>query len=113
LPWVADADEALVMAGAWSTVRVNDWVTEPNVFAAVKVTLYTPPWSSPGVPANVAVPLPLSVKVIPDGNAPVSLIAGVGDPLVLTVKLKADPSVAVAVAAEVMVEPAWTVNTKD
>jgi hypothetical protein len=57
--------------------------------------------------------LPLSVKVTPDGNAPVSLSAGAGDPLVLTVKLKADPSVAAAVAAEVMVGPAWTVSTKD
>ena len=36
-PWVAVALAALVIAGAWFTVRVNDWVTVPNVFAAVSV----------------------------------------------------------------------------
>jgi hypothetical protein len=34
----------------------------------------------------------LSTKVTPLGKAPVSLIAGAGDPVVVTVKLPSDPS---------------------
>ncbi len=56
-----------------------------------------------GVPARVAVPSPLSVKVTPLGSAPVSVIAGVGLPLVVTVKLPALPAVKVVPSAEVMV----------
>ena len=43
-------------------------------------------------------PLPLSMKVSPCGSAPHSVIAGVGYPVALTVKLNADPTVAVALA---------------
>jgi hypothetical protein len=43
------------------------------------------------VPARKAVPLPLSVKVTPDGRAPVSLRDGVGAATVVTVKLSATP----------------------
>ena len=55
------------------------------------------------VPAMVAVPLPLSVKVIPAGRAPVSVRAGAGSPVVVTVKLKGAPTMEVAEAALVMV----------
>ena len=42
-----------------------------------------------GVPARVAVPLPLSTKVTPAGRRPVSLRAAVGKPVVVTVKVPA------------------------
>ena len=35
-PWVAVADEALVIAGAWSTVSVNAWVVEAKPLPAMK-----------------------------------------------------------------------------
>ena len=44
-----------------------------------------------GVPARVAVPSPLSTKVTPVGSAPVSLSAGVGNPVVVTVNVPAVP----------------------
>ena len=50
----------------------------------------------------VAVPLPLSVQLRPAGKAPVSLMAGAGAPVVLTLKLKGVPTLAVADAALVI-----------
>ena len=47
-PWVAVSDDALVIAGAWSTVSVNDWLAVPPALVAVNVSLYTPPWPTPG-----------------------------------------------------------------
>ena len=40
-----------------------------------------------GVPAMVAVPLPLAVKVTPAGSVPVSVRVAAGEPVVVTVKL--------------------------
>ena len=51
-----------------------------------------------GVPDREAVPLPLSTKVTPVGRVPVSARAGVGLPVVVTVKLPAPPTVKVVVA---------------
>ena len=48
------------------------------------------------VPAIVAVPLPLSVKVRPPGRAPDSVRAGAGSPVVETVKLNGAPTIEVA-----------------
>ena len=59
-----------------------------------------------GVPARVAVPLPLSTKVTPEGSAPVSLSAGVGNPVVVTVKVPAVPVVNV-VASALVIAGAW------
>ena len=39
LPTAASADGAVTMAGAWTTVRVNDLVTVPYTLAAVNVSL--------------------------------------------------------------------------
>ena len=50
----------------------------------------------------VAVPLALSVKVMPDGRAPDSVRAGTGSPVVDTVKLNGAPTMAVAELALVM-----------
>jgi hypothetical protein len=50
----------------------------------------------------LAVPLPLSMKATPDGSAPLSLNAGVGVPVVVTVNDPAVPAVKVALLALVM-----------
>ena len=56
-----------------------------------------------GVPARVAVPSPLSVKVTPAGRVPVSDRVAVGNEApVVTVKVPAVPAVKVAAAALVM-----------
>jgi hypothetical protein len=44
------------------------------------------------VPASVAVPSPLSEKLTPGGSAPVSEIAAVGNPVVITLN---EPAAAV------------------
>ena len=62
------------------------------------------------MPARVAVPLPLSVNVTPEGSVPAWLRVGVGIPVVVTVKLNAWPAVAVAEAALVMARPLFTVR---
>ena len=51
------------------------------------------------VPAMVAVPLALLVNVTPDGSAPLNDSAGVGDPVVVTVKVPGAPAVKLVVAA--------------
>ena len=66
-----------------------------------------------GVPAMVAVPFPLSVKLSPEGNAALlSLMDGVGKAVVFTVKLNAVPTVALALAALVMAGAWLTVMTR-
>jgi hypothetical protein len=49
----------------------------------------------------VAVPLALPVKLSPVGSAPVAVRLAVGEPVVVTVKVKRLPTVAVAPAADV------------
>ena len=55
-----------------------------------------------GVPEKVAVPLLFAVKVTPVGSVPVRVSVGAGYPVVVTVKLKAVPTVALVLAALVM-----------
>jgi hypothetical protein len=82
----AGGEVALVMAGGAVTVRVKLWLAGGVIpFAAVMAMGKTP--EAVGVPDRVAVPLWLSTKLTPAGRAPVSVIAGVGTPLVVTVKL--------------------------
>jgi hypothetical protein len=76
------------------------------------VTTYTFEVPAAGVPAKVAVPFPLSLKVTPLGRVPVSLSDGAGKPAVVTVKLPADPSLKVVLLAEVMVGGPSTVRVK-
>ena len=66
-----------------------------------------------GVPARVAVPLPLSVKVTPVGSAPVSLRAAVGVAEVVTLKELVTVSAKVVPGVEVMVGGPSTVRVKD
>jgi hypothetical protein len=94
---------AEVMAGAWSTFRVNDWVALGlTPLLAVMVIGYDPPVPPAGVPDSVAVPSPLSLKVTPLGRFPLSVSAGAGGPVVVTVKVPAEPAVNVVLLAEVM-----------
>jgi len=58
-----------------------------------------------GVPAKVAVPLPLSVKAMPLGSAPLSLNEGDGDPAAVTVNVPGELTVKVVPAALVMDGP--------
>ncbi len=68
------------------------------------------------VPARVAVPLPLSLNVMPVGSAPDSVIAAVGlpvvvtenDPAVPTVKVAAPPLVMAGACRTVIVSVCWT-----
>ena len=69
-----------------------------------------------GVPDIVAVPLPLSTNVIGWGSDPDSVRAGVGEPVVVTVKLPAVPTVKIVLLALVIVGavvPELTVSVKD
>ena len=65
------------------------------------------------MPARVAVPLPLSTKVIPAGRAPVSVMAGAGSPVVYTVALKAVPTMELAELALMMVGATCSVRVSD
>ncbi len=106
---------ALVMAGGWLTVSVKVWVASgvtPSL--AVRVSGYVPPVPAAGVPARVAVPLPLSVKVTPEGRVPVALIATLpAPPAVVTVNDPAVPTTKVAWSALVIAGDSTTVSVKD
>lgn len=60
----------------------------------------------------VAVPLPLLVKVTPEGSVPKSDSVGAGDPVVVTVKEKAVPDFTVSEAALVKAGAWPTVRVK-
>ena len=60
-----------------------------------------------GVPARVAVPLPLSTKVTPLGSALALLTVAVGDPVDVTLKVPAFPMVKVLEATLVMAGTCW------
>src|SRR5712692_6732653 len=105
VPTVKVALLALVMAGAWLTVRVKLWVAlVPTPLLAVKVIGYVPPVPAAGVPLSTPV---LPLKVTPLGRAPVSLKSGAGLPVAVTVKLPAVPTVKAVLLALVMAGAAW------
>ncbi len=108
VPTVKVVEAAEVIAGASSTTSVKLWVPFGlTPLLAVMVIGYPDlPVPAAGVPDNVAVPLPLSWKVTPEGKVPDSERLGVGYPEVVTVKLPAVPTVKVVELAEVMVG-AW------
>ena len=66
VPVVNVAESALVMAGACWTVTVSVCCAEPYALVATSGMAYVP--AVVGVPARVAVPLPLSVNVTPGGG---------------------------------------------
>ncbi len=65
-----------------------------------------------GVPAIVAVPLPLSLNVTGLGSDPDSLRAGAGVPVVVTVNVPAEPTVKVVLFALVIAGALSTVRVK-
>ena len=112
VPTVNAVELALVMAGAVGaalTVSVKLWCVGA---AAVgrgdrdRVAALVP---AAGVPASVAVPSPLSVKVTPAGSDPDSVIAAVGLPVVVTVNDPAVPTVNVAELPLVIFGACWMV----
>src|SRR3954469_1798876 len=95
-------DGLVVTAGAWLTVTVSVWVPFGLIpLDAVRLSEYAPPVPAAGVPARVAVPLPLSVKLRPVGRVPVLVMVGVGYAVdvVVTVKLPGVPTVKVVLDA--------------
>ena len=76
------------------TVRTKLCVAVPAVLAASMVSVYVPWLPAAGVPDRVAVPSPLSMKVMPEGRAGLEVadIAAVGAPVVLTEKVPAVPT---------------------
>src|SRR5262245_34939936 len=97
VPMAKVAAAGLVMAGAPVTVSVKLWTAgAPAPLDAVKTSGKTPPALPSGVPARVAVPLPLSVKLTPAGSAPPRAMDGLGNPVVATVKEAASPGTKVA-----------------
>src|SRR4051794_27017512 len=95
---------ALVMAGGWLTMRVKFCVAFGATPLLPVVTIgELPPVPAFGVPAMVAVPLPLSVKVTLAGSAPVfNSPTLTGKPVVVTVNVPAAPVWKVVVFVLVM-----------
>src|SRR5258707_11892208 len=86
-----EAAFALVIAGACLTVTVQLCVAfEITPFCSFYVMTNVP--VAVGVPLSVPVPLPLLRNVTPAGKAPLSVMLGVGDPLVFTVNVPAAPT---------------------
>ena len=82
-PAVAVVLLALVNDGAWPTTMVKGWVAFGlTPLLALMVRLVVP--VTVPVPESRAVPLPLSVNDSPAGRLPVSVMAGVGEPVVVT-----------------------------
>ena len=101
---------ALVMAGAWSTVSVKLWLAgEPTPLLAVMVMEYVLPVPAPGVPLRTPV---VGLSVTPVGSAPVSLNVAAGNPVAVTVKVPAVPTVKVVLLALVMAGGVPTVSVK-
>ncbi len=99
--------------GAALTTRLKLWVGGvPYPLLAVMVRGYELFDPAAGVPASVAVPSPLSVKVTPDGSAPDSDSPIGLLPEAPTVKVPAVPMVKVVVLAEVMIGGVLTVSGK-
>ena len=110
VPTVKVALEALVMAGAWFTVRVKLCVAlAPTPFCAVKVIKYVPPVAAAGVPLSAPV---AAVNVTPEGKEPDSESVGAGEPVVVTVNEPAAPTVKVALEALVIAGAWFTVRVK-
>jgi hypothetical protein len=94
-PTANTAASALVITGFLTTVSVNAWVAFGLTPLLAVIVIGKDP-DTDGVPARVAVPSPLSVKLSPAGNTPVRVIAGVGVPVVVTVNEPAEPTANVA-----------------
>jgi hypothetical protein len=76
------------------TVKVKIWNAEPALLVASMMNSEVP--LAVGVPEMVAVPFELAVKLSPFGRLPMRFNVAAGLPVVVTVKLKTLPTVAVA-----------------
>ena len=74
----------LVIVGASALVSVKACEVVPDALVGGEGERIAAPAAAAGVPAMVAVPSPLSVKVRPAGRAPDSVRAGAGSPVVVT-----------------------------
>ncbi len=110
-PTANTAPSALVITGFLITLNVNAWVASAVAPLEAVIVIGKDP-ATDGVPARVAVPLPLSVKLTPTGRAPVLVIVvATGYPAaVVTVKLPALPLVNVAEPALVKLGDSFTVS---
>jgi hypothetical protein len=106
---VGAAAVKLVMDGAATTLNVNDCVAFGKVPLLAVMVIGELPVAA-AVPEMVAVPFPLSAKFTPAGKDPVLFRAAVGLPVVVTVKVPADPAVKVTLAA-LVIAGAWTRTT--
>ena len=97
-----------MIAGAWFTVRLNDWVTsDPTPLVALIVMGQIPPVPPSGVPAR----LPVAERVTPAGSVPLAMLNfGEGKPVAVAVNEPTVPVVKVALSAEVMAGAWLTVS---
>ena len=109
VPTLAVALLALVKAGAWPTTTAKVWVAFGLIPLLAVIVRLVVPVAVP-VPDSRAVPLPLSVNVSPAGSVPVSVIFGVGDPVVVIAAAPALFKVKKAVLPLVMVGAVATVT---
>jgi hypothetical protein len=116
VPAVAVAELALMIEGLANAGRVTTRLKvcvagDPTPLLALSWSGYVPAVPQTGVPPNVAVPSPLSVKDIPVGNDDDVEMVGVGGPLaVVTKKLVDWPSTAPALVPLVNATPSGTVT---
>jgi hypothetical protein len=84
--------EALVMAGAELTVRLNDWVAAvPTLLVAVIVKVYGVAEATIDEdPVRVPLPAPLSWKLNPAGRVDVESV-GDGEPVAVTLNVNGTP----------------------
>ena len=84
--------QALVIAAGSSTVSVNGWLATWRAAAhGHEVQRVAAARPAAGVPASVAVPLPLSVNVTPAGSVPPTLSVALAPLLVVTLNVPAAP----------------------
>src|SRR5579862_9286659 len=108
-PRGVEKELADVMTGASPTIKVNAWVASGKTPLLALIVIGKLP-SEVGMPASLAVPSPLSVKVTPEGGEPVSDRAAVGAPAVVTVKLLVAPLANPTETAEVMAG-GWSITS--
>ena len=99
-----------VIAAAWLTVSVKDWVTpEPTPLEAFRVNLKEPPVPAAGVPEST----PEDERLTPLGSVPETrLKTCAGKPVAFAVKVPASPVTKVVLSNEVMVGTWLTVSVK-
>ena len=112
VPAVKVAAAGLVKLGAWPTMIVKVWVAAGSIpLVAVIESVLVP--DAVGVPEIRALPLALGVNVRPAGRVPVSVIVGVGEPVVMMPAAPSWFSVKNAVEPLVMTGAAWALTVID